>query len=117
KGSPEFVSLVYMPVVVEGRCEALLELASRELDAFTAADEVLMVTGAEQGAAALRGARLRSESEQRARRLALASDIARRIAAAESADDVVRTAVRLVQESTSCTTRAGLPRTTDSAEQ
>ena len=104
-------------MVVDGRCEALLQLASSAPDAFTADDEALMVTVAEQVAAALRGARLRSESEQRARRLALASDIARRIAAAESADDVVRTAVRLVHESTGCTSVAGIRLSSDRSEQ
>jgi GAF domain-containing protein len=113
----EDLSIVYVPVVVDGRCEALLQLASSAPDAFTADDEALMVTVAEQVAAALRGARLRSESEQRARRLALASDIARRIAAAESADDVVRTAVRLVHESTGCTSVAGIRLSSDRSEQ
>jgi GAF domain-containing protein len=114
---PDDVSILYVPVVVEGRCEALLQLASEASDAFTADDELLMVTVAEQVAAALRGARLRSESEQRARRLALASDIARRIAAAESADDVMRTAVRLVHESTGCTSAAGIRLSPDRSEQ
>jgi GAF domain-containing protein len=116
-GMPDDVSILYVPVVVEGRCEALLQLASEASDAFTADDELLMVTVAEQVAAALRGARLRSESEQRARRLALASDIARRIAAAESADDVMRTAVRLVHESTGCTSAAGIRLSPDRSEQ
>ena len=71
-----------------GRCCRRHE---REPDRLDAADLSLMVAVAGQVAASLRGVELRTESERRARRLALTAQIARSIAAAASVDEALET--------------------------
>ena len=84
--------------MVDGRCEAVLELAEDVPDRYTQDDEVLMRTAAEQVAAAMRGARLRSEAEANVRRLELTLAAARAVAAADSLDAVLETFVRTVHD-------------------
>jgi GAF domain-containing protein len=97
-GPERYESLVQAPVMVDGRCEAVLELADPAPDRYTPDDEALMITVAEQVAAAMRGIGLRAESEQGARRLALTLQAARAVAAADSADAVLETFVRTLHE-------------------
>jgi signal transduction histidine kinase len=85
-------------VMVDSRCVAVLELADPAPDRYTEDDEALMITVAEQVAAAVRGIALRSEAEQSARRLELTLRAARAVAAADSADAVLETFVRTVHE-------------------
>src|ERR1700752_1385026 len=77
RGEHTHESGLIVPVEVDAEVMAVVELYAESTDRFDAEAEVLMGEIAEQVAAALRGARLRNESEKRARRLALASDIAR----------------------------------------
>lgn len=86
----EYRSGLITPVVVDGACVATLELYDEPPDRFELDDATLMQTVAEQVAAALRGARLRVESEQRARRLALVAEVARAAATAESEEEALR---------------------------
>jgi GAF domain-containing protein len=97
-GPERYESLVQAPVMVDGRCEAVLELADPAPDRYTPDDEALMITVAEQVAAAMRGIGLRAESEQGARRMALTLQAARAVAAADSADAVLETFVRTLHE-------------------
>ena len=55
-------SLLLTPVMVEGRCEGVLELADSEPNRFDAADAALMQVAADQVATALVGVRLRERS-------------------------------------------------------
>jgi signal transduction histidine kinase len=64
-----YESVLITPVTVDGRCDAVVGLYDVSIDRFDAEDALLMETVAEQVAAALRGARLRDQSESRARRL------------------------------------------------
>ena len=91
-------SLVLTPVLVEGRCEGVLELADIEPDRFDAADAALMQVVADQVATVLIGVRMRErsrrlqdESQRRAQRLELASDLSREIAATGTVDELLRT--------------------------
>ena len=70
-GPERYESLVQVPVMVDGRCEAVLELADPAPDRYTQDDEALMITVGEQVAAAVRGIALRAQAEQSARRLEL----------------------------------------------
>ncbi len=91
-------SLLLTPVMVEGRCEGVLELADSEPNRFDAADAALMQVAADQVATALVGVRLRerstrlqNESQRRAQRLELASDLSREIASTGSVEELLRT--------------------------
>jgi signal transduction histidine kinase len=95
-----FDSLLSTPVMLAGRCVAVLEVASRPMNQFDDSDRALMTAVAEQLAAALRGVRLRSESEVRAQRLALTASVASAIAEAESAESVLRAAVEAIFDPT-----------------
>jgi GAF domain-containing protein len=95
-GPLHFESLIQVPVVVSERCEAVLELAAGPANAFNEDDSALLVTVAEQVAAAIRGAQLRAESESRAQRLAVTLEAARAVAAADSPEAVLETFVRTV---------------------
>ena len=95
-----FDSLLSTPVMVDGRCVAVIEVASRPLNQFDHSDEALMAAVAEQLAAALRGVRLRSESEQRAQRLALAASVASAVTNADSVQGVLRAAADAIFEPT-----------------
>ncbi|HEY0387028.1 MAG TPA: GAF domain-containing protein [Gaiellales bacterium] len=97
-GPERYESLVQVPVMVDGRCDAVLELADPAPDRYTEDDETLMITVAEQVAAAIRGIALRSEAEISAQRLALTLAAARAVAAADSARAVLETFVRTVHE-------------------
>jgi signal transduction histidine kinase len=68
-GACTFNSVLATPVMVDGTCEAVLGVYDEKKDRFDADDAMLMATVAEQVGAAMRGAGLRAESEQRARRL------------------------------------------------
>jgi GAF domain-containing protein len=83
-------ALLSTPVMLDGRCVAVLEVAS---GGFDHADEALMAAVAEQLAAALRGVRLRNESERRAQRLALTAAVATAVASADTTPGVLRAAV------------------------
>jgi GAF domain-containing protein len=95
-----FDSLLSTPVMVEGRCVAVIEVASRPMNQFDHSDEALMAAVAEQLAAALRGVRLRNESERRAQRLALAASVANAVTNADSVHDVLRAAADAIFEPT-----------------
>ena len=97
-GPERYESLVQVPVMVDGRCEAVLELADPAPDRYTQDDEALMITVGEQVAAAVRGIALRAQAEQSARRLELTLQAARAVAAADSADAVLDTFVTTVHE-------------------
>ena len=91
-------SLLLTPVMVEGRCEGVLELADTEPNRFDAADAALMQAAADQVATALVGVRMRErstrlqhESQRRAQRLELASDLSREIASTGSVEELLRT--------------------------
>ncbi|HEX5556607.1 MAG TPA: GAF domain-containing protein [Gaiellales bacterium] len=87
-----FDSLLSTPVMLDGRCVAVIEVASRPMNQFDHSDEALMAAVAEQLAAALRGVRLRSESERRSQRLALTAAVASAVAEADGVDGVLRAA-------------------------
>jgi GAF domain-containing protein len=95
-GPLHYESLIQVPVVVSGRCEAVIELAAGPANAFNDDDLALLTTVAEQVAAAIRGAQLRAESESRAQRLAVTLEAARAVAAADSPEAVLETFVRTV---------------------
>ena len=95
-----FDSLLSTPVMLDGRCVAVLEIASRPMNQFDHSDEALMTAVAEQLAAALRGVRLRNESERRAQRLALTAVRREAVASADTARDVLRAAVDAIFEPT-----------------
>ncbi|HEY2790163.1 MAG TPA: GAF domain-containing protein [Gaiellales bacterium] len=95
-----FDSLLSTPVMLDGRCVAVLEVASRPMNQFDDSDRALMTAVAEQLAAALRGVQLRSESEVRAQRLALTASVASAVAEAESAESVLRAAVEAIFDPT-----------------
>jgi two-component system, NarL family, sensor histidine kinase DevS len=97
-GPERYESLVQAPVMVNGRCEAVLELADHAADRYSQDDEVLLITAAEQVAATIRGVGLRSQAEVSAQRMALTLKAARAVAAADSADAVLETFVRTVHE-------------------
>ena len=67
--------LLVVPVVVEGEAVAALDVVEAG-DTFDQADSALMTLVAEQLAAAWRSLRHRDESERRAHRLAVASEVA-----------------------------------------
>ena len=96
----EFDSLLSTPVMLDGRCIAVLEVASRPMNRFDHSDRALMAAVAEQVAAAMRGVRLRNESERRAQRLALTASVASAVAAADTVEGVLRSAVDAVFEPT-----------------
>ncbi len=97
-GPLHYESLIQVPVVVSGRCDAVLELAAGPINSFNDDDLALLTTVAEQVAAAIRGAQLRAESESRAQRLAVTLEAARAVAAADSPEAVLNTFVRTVYD-------------------
>ncbi len=86
--------------MLDGRCVAVLEIASRPMNQFDDSDRALMTAVAEQLAAALRGVQLRNQSELRAQRLALTASVANAVAAADTVEDVLRAAVDAIFEPT-----------------
>jgi signal transduction histidine kinase len=82
--------------VFDGTTAAAIALYDHRRDRFDAADATLMQTVAEQVAVSLRGVRLRAESEQRSQRLALTTEVAGAIAAAQTIDEVLRAVVETV---------------------
>jgi signal transduction histidine kinase len=109
-----FDSLLSTPVMLDGRCVAVIEVASRPMNQFDHSDEALMAAVAEQLAAALRGVRLRSESERRSQRLALAASVASAVAEADGVQGVLRAAADAIFEPTdygAVTAVLGLPET------
>ena len=95
-----FDSLLSTPVMLDGRCIAVIEVASRPRNRFDDSDRALMTAVAEQLAAAMRGVRLRNESERRAQRLALTASVASAVAAADTVDGVLRAAVDAIFDPT-----------------
>jgi GAF domain-containing protein len=95
-----FDSLLSTPVMLDGRCIAVIEVASRPMNRFDDSDVALMTAVAEQLAAAMRGIHLRNESERRAQRLALTASVASAVAAADTVEGVVRAAVDAVFDPT-----------------
>ena len=95
-----FDSLLSTPVMLDGRCVAVLEIASRPMNQFNDSDRALMTAVAEQLAAALRGVQLRNQSELRAQRLALTTSVANAVSAADTVEDVLRAAVDAIFEPT-----------------
>ncbi len=89
-----FHSLLLTPVVVDGRCEAVLELADTERDRYGEADATLLRIAADQLAATLRGIRLREQSERRARSLDVAARVAQSVAAATTVEQALELAAR-----------------------
>lgn len=112
-----FESLLQVPVMLDGRCEALLELCDRLPDRFTADDELLLQTVAEQLAAALRGMQLREESIGRARRLDLTLDVAKAVASTSTIEEAVSTACHLIAQSVECGAVTGYLRLPETDEQ
>ena len=110
-------SVLLTPVVVDDQVAAAIGLYSLEPHRFNADDAVLMRTLAEQVAAALRGARLRDESERRARRLAVTLDVARAVADAPAIEDALRSAVETVADAIHCGSVAGFMALPETAEQ
>jgi GAF domain-containing protein len=109
-----FDSLLSTPVMLDGRCVAVLEVASRPMNQFDHSDEALMAAVAEQLAAALRGVRLRSESERRSQRLALAASLASAVAEADGVQAVLRAAADAIFDPTdygAVTAVLGVPET------
>jgi GAF domain-containing protein len=97
-GPVHYPSLVLMPVVIDGRAEALIEVAATEPDAFDEDDAALLRTVAGQLAANLRGVRLRADLERRARQLEVASRVAAFVSRAETVEQALRLAARAVSE-------------------
>ena len=95
-----FDSLLSTPVMLDGRCVAVLEIASRPMNQFDDSDRALMTAVAEQLAAALRGVQLRNQSELRAQRLALTAAVGNAVSAADTVEDVLRAAVDAIFEPT-----------------
>ncbi len=110
-------SVLLTPVVIDDQVAAAIGLYSLEPHRFNADDAVLMRTLAEQVAAALRGARLRDESERRARRLAVTLDVARAVADAPAIEDALRSAVETVADAIHCGSVAGFMALPETAEQ
>jgi signal transduction histidine kinase len=92
----KYHSMLLTPVVTQGTTAALIVLYDSRPNRFDDEDAVLMRTVAEQLAAALRGARLRDESDRRAERLAVTLDVARAVADADAVDDALRAAAARV---------------------
>ena len=98
-GSPRLESLIVTPVLVDGVCVAALHVADLEPDRFDETEASLLRAVAEQVAAALRGARLRAESERRAGRLAVTLQVATAVAGERTVDSTLRAAVRAIAAS------------------
>jgi signal transduction histidine kinase len=95
-----FDSLLSTPVMLDGRCIAVIEVASRPMNRFDDSDRALMSAVGEQLAAAMRGVHLRNQSERRAQRLALTASVASAVASADTVEGVLRAAVDAVFEPT-----------------
>ncbi|HEY75336.1 MAG TPA: GAF domain-containing protein, partial [Thermoflexia bacterium] len=93
-------SEVAVPVQIEGQVLGVINVESREPDAFTSADVRLLSTLAFQAALALENARLYARERRRAEEMAAINRIARRITAAldlrETLDVVVEAAAEVV---------------------
>jgi GAF domain-containing protein len=94
------VSELAVPVQIEGRLLGVINVESREPDAFTPADVQLLSTLASQAALALENARLYAQERRRVEELASLNHIARRISASldlrETLDAIVNAAAELV---------------------
>lgn len=95
-----FQSLLMTPIMRDGRCEAVLELADVGEDRFTADDAALMRTVADQLALGLRGVRARQDSERRAEHLEVAAAVTRAVWDATSAEEALRIAAELLFSAT-----------------
>ncbi|MDX6591511.1 MAG: hypothetical protein QOJ13_707 [Gaiellales bacterium] len=100
-------SLVQAPVIVDGRCEAVLELADELPDRYSEDEEALMRTVAEQVAAAMRGAIVRAESQRRAERLAITLEVAQAVEGADTVEETLRAACHAVRRRVVCDGVAG----------
>jgi signal transduction histidine kinase/putative methionine-R-sulfoxide reductase with GAF domain len=102
QGEANYDSLVQAPVIVDGRCEAVLELADAQPDRYNDDDEALMRTVAEQVAAAMRGALVREESERRAERLAITLEVAQAVEDADTVEETLRAAADTIRRKVMC---------------
>src|SRR5205823_10632202 len=96
EGDGSYESLLLTPVVLDGRCEAVLELTDRRPAQFDGRDATLMQMAADQLAANLRGVRLREESERRAQRLDVAGQVAEAVNQAETLGEALQIAARTI---------------------
>ena len=101
-GAAEWRSRLATPVLVDDRVVAVLGISDLEPDRYGEADRLFMQTVAEQVAAALLGARLRDESERRARRLGVSVAVAAAVAEAETVEEVLRAAAQALSEQIGC---------------
>jgi signal transduction histidine kinase len=99
---PLDVESVLLTPVVDGSPVAVLALYDRACDRFDEADAALMLTVAEQVAAALRGVRLREQSDARATRLALALEVARAVGEADTVEGALRAAATAIRSAIAC---------------
>ncbi|MDX6552983.1 MAG: hypothetical protein QOH74_1471, partial [Gaiellales bacterium] len=107
EGKKKYDSIVQAPVIVDGRCEAILELADELPDRYSDDEVALMRTVAEQVAAAMRGAIVRAESQSRAERLAITLEVARAVEDAETVEQTLRAACQAVRRRVVCAGVAG----------
>ena len=91
-------SVMMVPVSIEGKILSLMVLASKETDAFSAADEELLVTLAPQLGTAIKNALLYREAEVRATRLEVVGEIARVVASELEPDELFRTIAHEIQK-------------------
>ena len=108
---------VLITPVVDGIPVATLNLYELRADQFDHDDRVLMQTVAEQVAAALRGVRLREQSDRRADRLALALEVARAVTGAGSVEEALRAAVATIDSAVGCGSVAAFVPLPESAAQ
>jgi signal transduction histidine kinase len=101
-GAETWRSRMATPVVIDDQVVAVLGISDLEPGRYGEADHVFMRTVAEQVAAALLGARLRDESEGRARRLAVSVAVAGAVAEAATVEETLRAAARALSEQIGC---------------
>ncbi|MBE9507379.1 MAG: GAF domain-containing protein [Chloroflexi bacterium] len=94
------VSELAVPIQVEGRVLGVINVESREPDAYTHADTQLLFTLASQAALALENARLYARERRRAEEMAAVNRVARRVSATldlqETLDGIMEAAEELV---------------------
>ncbi|HWH65942.1 MAG TPA: GAF domain-containing protein, partial [Gaiellales bacterium] len=89
-------SLLLTPVIVEGRCDAVLELCDTRVNAFDPHDAELMGSVAGMLASALMRAGALEESRHRAARLAVGSAVAAALTDAQSPAEALKSAASTV---------------------
>jgi signal transduction histidine kinase len=114
---PSWRSRLATPVTINGEVVAVLNVGESQPNGFDAADRLFMQTVAEQVAAALRGARLRDQSQRRAERLAMALEVAETASASETVESALRSAALVIKRLVQCDAVAGFIALRDSGEQ